>query len=65
MFGNVGENLEYVSGLLSTAGDLLFGAGDDVVLALDAVSGKRLWSFKAGGGVHAGPVTYLVGGSSG
>jgi len=52
--------LEYVGGLLSTAGDLVFGAAKDVVLALDATDGRLLWSFNAGGGVHAAPITYLI-----
>ena len=51
------------SGLLSTAGDLVFGGtlvGN--AFALDARSGKELWHASLGGNVHAGPITYLVGG---
>lgn len=51
-----------VGGLLSTAGDVVFGGGDDLLLALDARDGRRLWTFRAGSGVHAAPITYLVGG---
>jgi quinohemoprotein ethanol dehydrogenase len=39
---------------------VLFGAADDRLLALDATSGRLLWSFTAGGGVHAAPISYLV-----
>jgi alcohol dehydrogenase (cytochrome c) len=56
----IGDPLERVGGLLSTAGDLVIGAGADQVLALDAISGRRLWSFRAGGAIHAAPITYLV-----
>jgi len=59
-FRSPGAYLENVGGLLSTAGDLVFGAGKDLLLALDATDGRLLWSFKAGGEVHASPITYLV-----
>ena len=52
--------VQHVGGLLSTASDLLFGASEDRFLALDAVNGRLLWSFRAGEGIHAAPVTYLV-----
>ena len=61
-FRSPGAYLENVGGLLSTAGDLVFGAGKDLLLALDATDGRLLWSFKAGGEVHAAPITYLGGG---
>ena len=51
--------VHHVGGLLSTASDLLFGASEDRFLALDATDGHLLWSFRAGEGIHAGPVTYL------
>ena len=38
-----------ISGLLSTRGDLVFGAGDGQFFALDARSGKTLWSAEVGG----------------
>ena len=59
-FTGAEEYLLFVGGLLSTAGDLLFGAQRDQLLALDATNGRLLWSFRTGGGVHAAPVTYLV-----
>ena len=52
---------EHIGGLLSTAGDILFGGADDLLVVLDAVDGRRLWSFR-GGSVHAPPITYLVNG---
>jgi alcohol dehydrogenase (cytochrome c) len=52
-----------VSSLMSTAGDLLFG-GDlyGEAFALDARSGRKLWTFNVGGGVTNSPVSYAVGG---
>lgn len=61
-FAGTGDPLERVGGLLSTAGDVVIGAGGDLVLGLDARDGRRLWSYRAGGMIHAAPVTYLVGG---
>ena len=51
------------SALLSTAGDLIFGGdifGD--VWALDARSGKKLWSFNIGTGVSSAPISFAVNG---
>ena len=51
------------SGLLSTAGDLVFGGtSDGFVFALDAMTGEELWHMNVGGRVHAGPMSYAVGG---
>jgi alcohol dehydrogenase (cytochrome c) len=45
------------SGTLATAGGLLFvGRNDGRLLALDSSSGKQLWEFQTGAGMHA-PVT--------
>jgi glucose dehydrogenase len=52
---------EHVGGVLSTAGGVVFGGGDDLLVALDADDGRRLWSFRTGRGVRAAPITYLVG----
>ncbi|PYN37853.1 MAG: PQQ-dependent dehydrogenase, methanol/ethanol family [Candidatus Rokuibacteriota bacterium] len=52
------ERLE-VGGLLSTAGDVIFGGDLDVFFALDARTGRVLWRAGLGGIVHAAPVTYL------
>ena len=51
------------SGLLSTAGDLVFGGTfEGNAFALDAADGKELWHVSLGGNVHAGPITYLAAG---
>lgn len=51
------------TGLLSTAGGLLFGGtGEGHFFALDAASGKLLWRFQTGGEVVAAPVSFLVSG---
>ena len=48
------------SGLLSTAGGLVFGGDrEGYFFALDARSGKVLWKFQTGGTVIAPPITYL------
>jgi quinohemoprotein ethanol dehydrogenase len=42
------------SGTLATAGGLLFvGRNDGRLTALDSVSGKQLWEFQTGAGMHA------------
>ena len=51
------------SGLLSTAGDLVFGGTTDgYFFALDAVSGRELWHMSVGAEVRAAPMTYAVDG---
>jgi len=51
------------SGLLSTAGGLVFGATNEGhVFALDAETGQPLWRFLAGGSPESNPVTYEVDG---
>jgi alcohol dehydrogenase (cytochrome c) len=52
-----------VSSLLSTAGDLIFG-GDVFgnAWALDAVTGKKLWSFNIGTGISGMPISFAVNG---
>jgi len=55
-----GRWLPNVGGVLSTAGDLVFGAAEDRFLALDATDGNLLWSFNTGGGIHSVAITYLV-----
>ncbi|HWH17834.1 MAG TPA: PQQ-dependent dehydrogenase, methanol/ethanol family [Allosphingosinicella sp.] len=52
-----------VASLLSTAGDVVFvGTPDGMFIALDARSGRQLWQFRTGTGIHSNPVTYSVGG---
>jgi len=60
VFGAYPRYAERVGGLLSTAGDVVFGGGHDLLIALDASDGRRLWTFRTGRGVHAAPITYLV-----
>ncbi|MDP7293825.1 MAG: PQQ-binding-like beta-propeller repeat protein [Vicinamibacterales bacterium] len=51
------------SGVLTTASDVLFGGTvDGYFFALDARTGEELWVVNVGGMVHAGPMTYSVGG---
>ena len=51
------------AGVLSTAGGLLF-AGEDggSLIALDAVSGKRLWKSELKQAIFASPMSYAIGG---
>lgn len=52
-----------VGGVLATAGGLVFSnVGGGVFAALDAGSGKQLWSYQCDAGVNAPPVTYTVDG---
>ena len=52
-----------MSGLLSTAGNIVFGGSSDGnFFALDAQSGKPLWHFQLGSDVSGNPVTYQAGG---
>jgi alcohol dehydrogenase (cytochrome c) len=50
-----------MSGLLATAGGLVFGGSiDGYVFALDAWSGADLWHRSVGGAVLAAPISYAV-----
>ena len=52
-----------MSGILTTAGDVLFTGGrDGFFQALDARDGKLLWKVAAGGEIAMGPMTYQVNG---
>jgi alcohol dehydrogenase (cytochrome c) len=52
-----------VASLLTTAGGLVFvGQPTGEFTALDAKSGKQLWRFQTGSGIHSSPVTYSVDG---
>lgn len=52
-----------VASTLSTAGDVVFvGTPDGVFIALDARSGRQLWQFRTGTGIHSNPVSYSVDG---
>lgn len=51
------------SSLLATAGDVLFsGSRDRMFYALDAQSGKRLWSVRLNAAPNATPISYSVNG---
>lgn len=49
---------EWYSGLMASAGGLVFGAAAERAFALDAATGKELWSVGTGGEVWQGPVSY-------
>lgn len=46
------------SGLLATAGDLVFGASAERAFALDVTTGRELWSVSVGAEVSQGPIAY-------
>jgi quinohemoprotein ethanol dehydrogenase len=50
------------SGLLATAGGLVFGGAGKDVKAWSSASGQPVWSFPAGTGVIAAPMTYALDG---
>jgi outer membrane protein assembly factor BamB len=51
------------SGVLSTAGDLVFGGGmEGNFVALDARTGELLWHVNLGGPNASGPISYAVNG---
>jgi quinohemoprotein ethanol dehydrogenase len=50
-------------GTLATGGNLVFqGRGDGMLVAYRATDGKQLWTFDAGTGIMAPPVTYTLDG---
>jgi outer membrane protein assembly factor BamB len=51
-----------ICGLLSTAGNIVFGGYEDRLVALDSDTGDLLWQFSPGGLANAAPVSYLAGG---
>jgi acido-empty-quinoprotein group A len=56
-------NGESISGILTTAGRLLFCADNsDNLLALDPATGKTLWHLNAGGRLDASPMSYQLDG---
>jgi len=50
------------SGVLSTAGGLVFVGGGGGLLALDAKTGKPVWNVNVAQSTQATPMTYMVGG---
>jgi acido-empty-quinoprotein group A len=56
-------NGESISGILTTAGHLLFTADNSGnLLALDPATGKSIWHLNAGGRLDASPMTYQLDG---
>ena len=50
-----------MSGVLTTASDLLFSGGQEGYFhALDARTGELLWKATLGGSVVNGPITYAI-----
>ena len=45
-------------GLVSTAGDIIFGGDGTDLFILDATSGAELWKKNVGGRINASPITY-------
>jgi alcohol dehydrogenase (cytochrome c) len=61
----VNLKLEYpnFSGALATAGNLVFiGHLDGTLTAHDAKTLKELWSYSAGSGINAPPISYSING---
>ncbi len=57
------SRLPIVASLLSTAGGLVFaGTPTGEFVALDARTGRQLWQFRTGSGIHSSPISYSVGG---
>ena len=51
------------SGVLATAGNLVFGATNEgQIFALQASTGKPLWRFQGGGTVRSNPMSYMSAG---
>jgi alcohol dehydrogenase (cytochrome c) len=59
--GALDRGVEF-GGLLVTAGGLVFGSSRSTFCALDARTGKELWSFDVGTPIYAAPITYSVNG---
>jgi alcohol dehydrogenase (cytochrome c) len=51
------------SGLMATAGGLVFYGADEGFVAADAGNGKRLWQFHTNQSWRAGPMTYALDGN--
>ncbi|MEE4184531.1 MAG: PQQ-binding-like beta-propeller repeat protein, partial [Gammaproteobacteria bacterium] len=52
-----------MSGLLMTAGNLLFAGDNTDFIALHAITGDELWRINTGGSILGPPVSYRAGGS--
>jgi alcohol dehydrogenase (cytochrome c) len=49
-----------IGGMLATAGGLVFGASEGSLFALDATTGKELWSVGLGGMTVAPPISFAL-----
>ena len=57
------SRLPVVASVLSTAGGLVFaGTPTGEFIALDAQSGRQVWQYRTGTGIHSSPISYSVGG---
>jgi PQQ-dependent dehydrogenase (methanol/ethanol family) len=57
------EDLPFVGGAMTTAGNLVFyGNQHGMLRAVNARTGKVLWEFDVGTGIIQSPITYTVGG---
>ena len=52
------ERATAIGGMLATAGGLVFGTSGGSLFALDAATGKELWSVGLGGDTWAPPITF-------
>ena len=60
VWGAKEEKFPVYSGVLTTAGDVVFyGTMDGWFKAVDARTGTELWKFKCGSGIVSNPITYL------
>jgi outer membrane protein assembly factor BamB len=59
---NAGSGDINFSGLLSTAGGLVFGASGRIIFALDADTGREVWHLRLGGTTKAAPISFTVDG---
>jgi alcohol dehydrogenase (cytochrome c) len=50
------------SGLLSTAGGLVFGASGGILFAVDANTGREVWRLPLGGNTRSPPISFAVDG---
>lgn len=56
------DNWWKTGGLVSTAGDVVFGGENREFFVLDARDGRELWRRNVGGRINASPITYAVDG---
>jgi alcohol dehydrogenase (cytochrome c) len=56
------DNWWKTGGLVSTAGDIVFGGDNTDLFILDATSGSELWRMNVGGQINAAPIAYAVNG---